>query len=285
MAETAARSRVPWREVAPFVFIAYGLTWGWDALWIAPRLASLLAEPLTPADPAAVFGSPLNHLPAMFGPLLAAAAMRIWAAGGSLRGTLGLRRPWRDYFLALAAPIIFTSAVAYMLVQTGLAILATPAVSFTIGSVLLTAILVIPESVAAFGEEYGWRGYLLPRLMPLGEAPATLALGMIWGLWHLPVLVSGVILGGHSLWLVAPIHLCLVVLASFPYTWLARATAYSPAIAAVFHGSSNWAQQRLPGLLALGHPLAAIAAISLGWLIVILAVYGFRWLRARDAVA
>ena len=127
MAETAARSCVPLRQVAPFVFIAYGFTWGWDALWIAPHLASLLAAPVTPADPSAVFGTPLNHLPAMFGPLLAAAAMRFWVAGGSLRGTLGLRRPWRDYLLALAAPIIFTSAVAFMLVQTGLATLAMPA--------------------------------------------------------------------------------------------------------------------------------------------------------------
>jgi membrane protease YdiL (CAAX protease family) len=38
------------------------------------------------------------------------------------------------------------------------------------------------------GEELGWRGYLLPRLVPaLGTVGAAIALGAIWALWHLPL--------------------------------------------------------------------------------------------------
>jgi membrane protease YdiL (CAAX protease family) len=37
-----------------------------------------------------------------------------------------------------------------------------------------------------FGEEYGWRGYLLPKLLPLGELRASLLVGVIWGVWHFP---------------------------------------------------------------------------------------------------
>ncbi|WP_214417298.1 CPBP family intramembrane glutamic endopeptidase [Sphaerisporangium fuscum] len=45
--------------------------------------------------------------------------------------------------------------------------------------------------VPSLGEEYGWRGWLLPRLMPLGTARAMLVSGVIWGLWHAPLTLRG----------------------------------------------------------------------------------------------
>jgi len=47
--------------------------------------------------------------------------------------------------------------------------------------------LVIAIMPAMLGEEYGWRGYLLPTLTPkLGKVQATLIVGIVWGLWHIP---------------------------------------------------------------------------------------------------
>lgn len=44
----------------------------------------------------------------------------------------------------------------------------------------------------AFGEEWGWRGYMMPKLMELMPKPvAILTGGIIWGLWHAPLTVSG----------------------------------------------------------------------------------------------
>ncbi|OGU14283.1 MAG: hypothetical protein A2X61_16230 [Ignavibacteria bacterium GWB2_35_12] len=43
----------------------------------------------------------------------------------------------------------------------------------------------------ALGEEIGWRGFLMPRLMSLGKTKAYLILGVIWGLWHLPLVIVG----------------------------------------------------------------------------------------------
>src|SRR5207247_5450223 len=43
--------------------------------------------------------------------------------------------------------------------------------------------------IFTFGEEFGWRGYLLPRLAPLGGVPAAMITGIIWGLWHTPLIV------------------------------------------------------------------------------------------------
>ena len=49
----------------------------------------------------------------------------------------------------------------------------------------------IANFLATFGEEFGWRGYLLPKLMPLGGRKAMLLIGLIWGVWHWPVIFMG----------------------------------------------------------------------------------------------
>jgi len=57
----------------------------------------------------------------------------------------------------------------------------------------------ICRGLTAVGEEYGWRGYLLPRLLPGGEIRATLIGGVVWAVWHLPLLVSGLSFPGQPL--------------------------------------------------------------------------------------
>lgn len=44
----------------------------------------------------------------------------------------------------------------------------------------------------AFGEEWGWRGYMMPKLTELMGRPAAIIVGgIIWGLWHAPLTISG----------------------------------------------------------------------------------------------
>lgn len=45
--------------------------------------------------------------------------------------------------------------------------------------------------IMMFGEEYGWRSYLLQNLLPLGFWKANLITGSVWGLWHAPVILMG----------------------------------------------------------------------------------------------
>jgi membrane protease YdiL (CAAX protease family) len=47
------------------------------------------------------------------------------------------------------------------------------------------------NAVAAFGEELGWRGFLVPALRRWGTWPALLLSGLIWGLWHAPLILLG----------------------------------------------------------------------------------------------
>lgn len=58
---------------------------------------------------------------------------------------------------------------------------------------VLQAIVIAPlvNGFFTFGEEFGWRGYLLPKLLPLGERKAVLYSGVIWGVWHAPIIAMG----------------------------------------------------------------------------------------------
>ena len=58
---------------------------------------------------------------------------------------------------------------------------------------VIQAMLIAPiaNSAATFGEEFGWRGYLQPKLMPLGGRKAMLLMGVIWGVWHWPIILMG----------------------------------------------------------------------------------------------
>lgn len=49
----------------------------------------------------------------------------------------------------------------------------------------------IINSLFTFGEEFGWRAYLQPKLLPLGFRRAMVAMGIIWGVWHWPLIAMG----------------------------------------------------------------------------------------------
>ncbi len=63
-------------------------------------------------------------------------------------------------------------------------------------SVLLAPVLAI---VIAFGEEYGWRGYLQSELVKLGRVRGVLLVGVIWGAWHWPLILMGWSYPGYPL--------------------------------------------------------------------------------------
>jgi CAAX protease family protein len=88
----------------------------------------------------------------------------------------------------------------------------------------------------AFGEELGWRGFLWHRLRPYGFGGKIL-LGIVWGLWHVPIILLGFNFPGHP-YLGILFMVLLTVSLTFPLTDLADRTGsvYTPSI---IHGMIN----------------------------------------------
>lgn len=58
-------------------------------------------------------------------------------------------------------------------------------------AVMALVIAPLINAFFTFGEEFGWRAYLQPKLQPLGGRVMMLAMGVIWGVWHWPIIAMG----------------------------------------------------------------------------------------------
>jgi membrane protease YdiL (CAAX protease family) len=94
--------------------------------------------------------------------------------------------------------------------------------------------------IFAMGEELGWRGFLLPHLMPLGQWKALLISGLIWGVWHAPAIAQGHNYPDHPiLGILLMTVFCILLGIIIGWMYL---KARSPWVAALAHGSVNaWA--------------------------------------------
>lgn len=126
------------------------------------------------------------------------------------------------------------------------------------------------------GEELGWRGFLLPHLLPLGQWKAVILSGVIWGVWHAPAIAQGHNYPGYPI-LGIFMMIIFCVLLGIIISWLYINTK-SPWVAALAHGAVN-AIAGLPVLffapdfnVALGGTLAAPTAwigmaLFIAWLV------------------
>ena len=93
------------------------------------------------------------------------------------------------------------------------------------------------NAVFAFGEEYGWRNYLVVALKEKKFFCASVFIGIVWGIWHFPLILLGHNYPQHS---VVGVFMMIVfcVLASFIETYFVLKTK-SVFPAAIFHGTIN----------------------------------------------
>lgn len=274
------------RSVVWFVVIAFGLAW------------PLFLLPLGLGDPASLgrqTGTTFAWAAAMWAPGLAAILVTRFVDRQSL-ATLNLTHlgDLRNYLWAWLTPFVLAllAGVATWLLGLGKlglefnqlreAMAQTPggsqaSVQTVVGIQIAAALSIAPliNMLFALGEELGWRGYLLPKLLPLGQGKAILFSGVIWGLWHAPA-----ILQGHNypsqpvLGVFLMVVFCVLLGAFLSWLYLRTMSPWAPALA---HGAVN-AVAGLPLLflsgvdITWGGTLASVAgwipiALLVGWLI------------------
>src|SRR5262249_17558580 len=105
-------------------------------------------------------------------------------------------------------------------------------------------------TVFTFGEEFGWTGYLLVKLLPLSRWRAALIYGCIWGLWHAPIIVGGYNYPGYP---VLGIFMMCALTTSFALSQTALRLRYrSVILTSFFHASINASGLGIIPMFALG---------------------------------
>jgi membrane protease YdiL (CAAX protease family) len=148
----------------------------------------------------------------MFFPAIVAIVFRIITKEGFRKVGWGLRRWW--YLLpAIFVPLVFTLGIVFLLEALDWATLSvfifnngmvdskvplvlgnhTQSIAFFAINLVISFIgICIISSIFTFGEEFGWRGYLQEKLLrKFGLNWGLIILGIIWGYWHLPIILMG----------------------------------------------------------------------------------------------
>lgn len=221
----------PLRRALIFFVLAFAITW---IVWV-PRAI----------NPGGFFDSGFGEVLGTvwsYGPALAAIAAALITAGRQgLRELGGRLRTWRVgwvwYLVAILAPLVLAALAGV----TNLALGGTfgEAISDVFDEGILAA---LPLFLAlcltdGLGEETGWRGFALPRLLEVnGAVVASIVLGVIWAAWHLPLFW----IEGASLFETSILILFLRLPAtSIMFTWLYQRTQGSLLLAIIFHAALN----------------------------------------------
>lgn len=185
---------------------------------------------------------------------LSALKERFWRWRASLRWFLAA---------ALVIPAItVTSIAARSLLDPSFSIPSRSPLGTMLGDIgVVGTILVSPLMFVGFLftspvlEELGWRGFALPRLQQhFGALSAGILLGVVWGLWHLPLWLAN----GETV----PLSLLLIVAHSIILTWLFNSARGSLLVAMFAHGSANFS------FLVLDVGQSRIIELGIAWLVV-----------------
>jgi membrane protease YdiL (CAAX protease family) len=212
--------------LAAFFVLSYGLSW---ALWIPLAVfRDAIAGPYTFL--ALLIGS---SIPSAVAIVLTAIGLGRGATRKLLEQLLIWRVGWGWWLLLLAPTALVVGTIGLVAITRGgpTAALAMPLSN----AIFLVAFMTFPGSAA--GEEIGWRGFALPRLQSRHTALiASLILGSVHGLWHLPLWLTG---DADRRLSVYPAFLIQALAFAVIYTWLYNSTKGSLLLAVLFHTATN----------------------------------------------
>ena len=107
--------------------------------------------------------------------------------------------------------------------------------AFVILSGMLAGVTI--NGLFAFGEEVGWRGYLLKQFEGRSFLGSAVVIGIIWGLWHAPLILMGHNYPQHPQWgVLMMVVVCIFLSIIIQYF---RVKSGSVIVAAIMHGTCN----------------------------------------------
>jgi membrane protease YdiL (CAAX protease family) len=200
---------IPIRGIALYLLVTFVAAWAIE-LWPVRHLAAGRQLHQAMAQRPIIV---LLLVAVMYTPALGAVVARLFAERGNLFDSSLRPGPFRYYVPALFLPVLISIAAGALSAALGLAkfdphftgLLETiqrlhperpvrlppPWMLWTLAPLQVLTFGVAITSLATFGEEFGWRGYLQPKLAPLGALTSMLLTGIIWGLWHPPAILQG----------------------------------------------------------------------------------------------
>ena len=230
------------RNLVFFFLLAFGLSW----ISMVQFEIFDLKRPDSITDPA---GFPFVFLGLLgsIGPSLAAFIMT-----GITEGKPGAKALWKRFwnrnlsFKWLLVTLLFYDA---LMLVANLVARTIDGVDYPIVDLPDPIWTIIPIFLSLFissgmGEEFGWRGYALPRFQAKWNAlTSSIVLGLIWASWHIPYFfIQGAGLYQKNFWDWLP----LILLGSVIYTWIFNNTKGSVLAAALIHASLNTSVVVLP---------------------------------------
>ncbi len=235
-------NRNPWK----FFLLTFAYSW---LIWIPSVLDGLGLE--LPFDVAGY--SMVVVIIGAFAPLLA--AITLIARDGGWKGIKSFFGRALDFHikpvylvLALVLPLVVHVIAHYLALALGLDVAQTLFPSeISVSPVILAIPYFFLMLVIGGGqEEFGWRGYAQEPLQEkIGVIPASLVIGVIWGIWHLPLwFMAGDLHSAYS-------FLAFVMMTtsiSLMYAWLYNSSGKKLVVVMFFHAMNNTAAPLIPFL-------------------------------------
>src|SRR3712207_236788 len=104
--------------------------------------------------------------------------------------SLGLHRPGLSvWWIAFGRTLLISVAASAIVWASPLAEFVVPEGGIADAIISFLVQVVILALTFALGEEIGIRGYLLPRLLPLGRRRTLALSGLVWATWHMPLIL------------------------------------------------------------------------------------------------
>jgi uncharacterized protein len=187
------------------------------------------------------------------------------------------------WWIAFGAPLLVSLLATAIVWATPLASLVVPEAGIggrLIGFFIQVLVFTLTLSL---GEEIGWRGYLLPKLLSVGWTRALVLVGLIWAAWHMPLIFLTPLYhsAGNRL-IVLPLFVGTIVAASFFFGYL---RIYSGSVwpASIAHSAHNAAWGTLAAFTATSSPIVVNEYLvgDNGILILVGIVIAAIWVRHR----